>query len=647
MGKQVRQIERRPVPGGEAGRVGDFRTLAELSHDLIVRIDRDYQVSYVNPAYERFAISLAEVLGKPLSASGLPQAVVALCEACLAEAFERKHEISWEFDCAAGPEFARGVGIHFHARALPEADDHGHFDTVLMVLHDATAEHDMDQSLRESAQRYRSIVERNHDGVFALDTSGRFIEVNAACTTLTGYSAEELLQKSFMDLCAPDSLEAARRDFQESLSSGPGENLVAAILRKDGQRVELLVTGGPIVVDGKVVAIHAAAEDITRLQVAQAQERRARQQAQAALAAKDRFLAVLSHELRTPLSPIVITAHLLESNAAFPAEVREAAATIRRNAELEARIVDDLLDVTRISRGKIHLHATPIDMHEQIDRVVARCQNDLRARKLTLTVRLEAGDCHVHGDPTRLQQILWNLLKNALKFTPAKGRITVSTDNDSSGRLRIDIADTGVGIKPDVLPHIFSPFEQGDPEVTRLFGGLGLGLSISKGLAELHGGSVVAASAGPGQGSTFTLSLPVLRDFDPAEVASATDGEEPAGSLRVLLVEDHVDTIRTMTRLLDSHGHSVRTADCLAAALRAAAAETFDLLISDIGLPDGSGLDLMRQLHAQYALKGIALSGFGTEEDLRKSKEAGFAAHLTKPVNLKELERVIRRTVGR
>jgi len=647
MPKDVVETGRESAPGSDAGRrSGDFRALAELSSDVIVRIDRDYLVVYVNPYHHRLtAVPPAEVLGKAFSDVGLSSAAVRLCEACLAEAFEQKRQAAWEFDHV--PTAGTGEVVHFHACALPELDVHGSVETLLLILHDATVQHRAQQALCESEQRYRSIVEANPDGVFALDPNGRFIQANAACAALTGFSVEELLQKSFTDLCAPECLPAVR-DFHSNLANNSSGNVLAALIRKDGQRVDVLVTGGPIVVDGKVVAIHAAGHDITALQLAQAQERRARQLAQAAIAAKDRFLAVLSHELRTPLSPIVITAHLLESNLTFPPEVRDAATTIRRNAELEARIVDDLLDATRISRGKVHLHLAPTDMHEQITRVAARCQSDLRAQKLTLTMRLRARAWHVQGDPTRLQQILWNLVRNALKFTPADGRITIATDNDSPDHLRIDITDTGIGIKPEGLPHLFDRFEHGDPEVTRLFGGLGLGLSISKGLAELHGGSVAAASPGPGQGSTFTVKLPLLRDFDPAggEARSADSDESAVRALRVLLVEDHPDTIRTMTRLLDSHGHTVRTADCLAAALGAAAAETFDLLISDIGLPDGSGLDLMRQLRAQYALKGIALSGFGTEEDVRKSKDAGFAAHLTKPINLKELERVIRRTVG-
>ena len=247
----------------------------------------------------------------------------------------------------------------------------------------------------------------------------------------------------------------------------------------------------------------------------------------------------------------------------------------------------------------------------------------------------------MQADAARLQQVLWNLLKNAVKFTPEGGAITVRTEDAGPNRVRIDVSDTGCGIAPAVLPDIFDAFVQGR-NVTRRHGGLGLGLSISKRLVEMHGGTLEGFSSGEGRGSTFTLLLPVTSMAVEEDSQPAQPTGEAAPGRSILLVEDHPDTSKTMKKLLHHSGYQVRTADSVASALRAADAEAFDLLICDIGLPDGSGLDLMRQLLAKQPVKGIAVSGYGMEEDVRKSREAGFADHLTKPVDVRRLEEVIR-----
>jgi CheY-like chemotaxis protein len=243
-----------------------------------------------------------------------------------------------------------------------------------------------------------------------------------------------------------------------------------------------------------------------------------------------------------------------------------------------------------------------------------------------------------------MQQVFWNLMNNAVKFTPSRGRVAVRTANPAPGTLTVEVRDTGVGIDPDMLGRIFRPFEQAERTLRRRFGGLGLGLTISRRLVEVHGGTLVASSAGTDRGATFTVTLetiPAPEALARCDEAPAIDGVAPGppASLRILLVEDHEDTRRAMSRLLRMQGHEVTTADTVRAALDLAARETFDLLISDIGLPDGSGLELMRQLRQ---VRGIALSGFGSEDDLRRSREAGFAHHLTKPVNFRTLEQLIR-----
>jgi len=373
--------------------------------------------------------------------------------------------------------------------------------------------------------------------------------------------------------------------------------------------------------------------------------RQAKAEADQANRAKDHFLAVLSHELRTPLTPVLTTAQVMEADPRLGGEHREAVTMIRRNVELESRLIDDLLDLTRISRGKVQLHFTTVEVHEKVSHVARACDADLRGKQIELTLDLRADDDRVQADPGRLQQCFWNLLKNAIKFTPVGGRIRIETANAPGGKIAIAFGDTGIGIEPERLGRIFDAFYQGGEDVTRLFGGLGLGLSITRGLVELHGGTISARSPGKGRGSTFTIEFPLSLRPAPAR-REAVGPEEPAGAparLGILLVEDHADTRNVMARLLGSMGHEVVTAGDVASGLKAAGARPFDLVISDIGLPDGSGLDLIRQLSAGRAVKSIALSGYGHEEDVRKSREAGFTEHLTKPVDLRVLKGTIDR----
>jgi CheY-like chemotaxis protein len=323
-----------------------------------------------------------------------------------------------------------------------------------------------------------------------------------------------------------------------------------------------------------------------------------------------------------------------------------------------------------------------VDAHELVRQAVEICRENVGAKGLELTVELGAGHPHVRADAARLQQVLWNLINNAVKFTPAGGRVSISTRNgngeqafvgsasadglfiDHAGRSRpagvdrasgdgtslvIEVADNGVGIEPEMLPRIFKAFEQGEQSMSRRYGGLGLGLAITKALVDAHRGRLSAQSGGRNQGSTFSLELATV---DAPAAGEARDEERPPAlgierSLNILLVEDHEDTSRIMSMLLRGLGHGVRTAPNMAAALEASSAESFDLVISDIGLPDGSGIELMRQLKEKHAeLRGIALSGFGMEDDVLRSKEAGFVEHITKPVNFQRLEGVIRRVAS-
>jgi len=361
----------------------------------------------------------------------------------------------------------------------------------------------------------------------------------------------------------------------------------------------------------------------------------------AANQAKDNFLAMLSHELRTPLTPVIAALEALKTGPVDTSESKEALAMIRRNIDLESQLIDDLLDLTRITRDKLQLQLEPLDAHKAIANVLEMCGSELSAKRLRLSLELRAENHHIAADAPKFQQIIWNLLKNAIKFTGENGTITVSSSNESSQSLTIRVTDTGIGIEPEVMERIFNRFEQGDRSFQRRFGGLGLGLTISKSLAEAHGGTLLVESDGRDRGASFLLKIKTVPEDERARQPRAARADTLRRSLRILLVDDHPDTSVALERLLARRGHIVAAARDVRSAREAAESREFDLLISDVGLPDGSGLELMTHLRATSGIRGIAISGFGMNGDVEKSLQAGFTEHLVKPVNLEKLEAAI------
>ncbi|MDQ6654717.1 MAG: response regulator [Verrucomicrobiota bacterium] len=369
---------------------------------------------------------------------------------------------------------------------------------------------------------------------------------------------------------------------------------------------------------------------------------KARTEAERANLAKDRFLAMLSHELRTPLTPVLTSLLAIEIDE-VPEAIRPSLQMIRRNVELEARLIDDLLDLTRISKGKVQLSLEIVDAHVLLRSALEICQSDIDQKQLEVELDLAAERVALEADPARLQQIFWNLIKNAVKFTPATGKLRVRTRNNDEGLLCVEVSDSGVGIDAESLPKIFKAFEQGE---RAKLGGLGLGLAISKSLVETHNGRITAQSDGRDKGATFTAFFPVS---DRQASADANGGDAPSvdrKSLRLLLVEDHEDTNRSLTMLLRRRGYEVEPATSVAAALDIAARYDFDVLVSDIGLPDGTGVDLIQRLRRDREVLGVALTGFGMEDDIQKSHDGGFRHHLIKPVDLNKLDAVIQETAA-
>ena len=358
--------------------------------------------------------------------------------------------------------------------------------------------------------------------------------------------------------------------------------------------------------------------------------------------AKDHFLAVLSHELRTPLTPVLMAAGAMEKDAALPDEFRSNMAMIRRNVELEARLIDDLLDLTAISNGKVQLQSRTVDAKELVIQTDLIVRSEMEVTHPHVSLELLAKHNEVMGDPTRLQQIFWNLLKNAVKFTPVKGKVHVITSNPDARTWRLEITDTGKGIGAEELPHIFNAFEQGTRHISKRFGGLGLGLAISKALTDLHGGALYAKSAGLNEGALFTFEMPL--SLSPAKRNRKKPGpkKNTPSELKILLVEDHEATGAIMMRLLKKKGYVPFLAVTCSSALKQAKTNHFDLVISDLGLSDGTGFELMSKLKKLYGLNGIALSGYGVEEDVEQALDAGFLRHFTKPINLDHLDEAVR-----
>ena len=477
---------------------------------------------------------------------------------------------------------------------------------------------------------------------FVDPTSRRFLHVNDAFARMAERFGDVPAGRDIMEIPCDDVKIAPQGAIDRVLTFGTPFHLTEYPLKDKTEVTHFLninllrLQGAQETVQGVLYLVEDKTRDVTL-----------RQELIGANAAKDQFLALLSHELRSPLAPVIAMVGELEAEVPDSQSVREALEVVRRNVELEARLIDDLLDVTRISKGKLQLSFETICVHQILQRAYEICREEIEAKNLDVEFQLRAVHTHVEGDPARLQQVFWNLIKNSVKFTPEKGRITIATLNPVPDKIEALIIDTGIGVEHETIDKIFNAFEQGQADITRRFGGLGLGLTISKALIDAHDGKIHVQSPGKDQGSTFSVELntvfaPIGRDGDGQD--QPVD-REPKQSVpphrRVLLVDDHYDTCIGMKRMLERHGYEITVAHTAEQAVEKVRTEEFDLLISDIGLPDRSGYDLMREVRLNNDLPGIALSGFGSEQDVNQAREAGFAEHLTKPVSFERLEKTI------
>jgi PAS domain S-box-containing protein len=521
-------------------------------------------------------------------------------------------------------------------------------------------------ALRESEAQLRAILEGALDAVVGMDASGVVIDWNHQAVATFRYTREEAIGRRLSELIIPPQFrEAHERGLEKYFETGEGPLLNRRVevegLRKDGSLVpiELAIT---VVKGWGFYRFNAFARDISDRRAADEERNRLLEEAREANRMKDEFLAMLSHELRTPLSAIVGWAHMLRTGGLDEPTVARAIETIDRNAKVQNQLIEDILDVSRIVAGKFHLEMRSVDLVRIVESAIDTVSPLAAAKGVELRQDLAPEVrpcCPAIGDPERLQQVVWNLLTNAIKFTPKGGVVTVEVrQQDEPGEFEIVVRDTGQGIAPEFLPHIFERFRQAGTGARR-HGGLGLGLSIVRHIVEMHGGSVMATSGGNGQGSVFTLRLPVVEAGEDGQRVPPLSREEAGlddaprlDGVRVLVVEDEADARHLLAAVLQKRGALVFMASSTAEALETLERERPDVLLSDIALQEQDGYELIRKVRSLSPERGgripaAALTGYGRLEDRMRALSAGFQLHAAKPVEPAELVAVVASLAGK
>jgi PAS domain S-box-containing protein len=527
----------------------------------------------------------------------------------------------------------------------------------------------------ELASRFQAIIESSDDAIVSKDLNGIVRSWNPGAERIFGYTAAEMIGRSIEVLFPADHEDEEPRILERLRRGERVDHFETVRVRKDGTHINVSVTISPVRSrSGTIIGASKIARDVTTLKQLMTQreellksERHARQEAERQSRVKDEFLATLSHELRTPLNAILGWSQMLRARADtagsgeavggdLSAELIEGLEVIERNTRVQTRLIDDLLDVSRITAGKIRLDVQQMDLGDVVKAAVASVRHSAEVKDIRLQVVLDPLAGPVRGDPSRLQQCVWNLLTNAMKFTPKGGKVQVSLERVNS-HLEICVSDDGEGIEPDLLPHLFERFRQGDASTTRRHGGLGLGLSIVKHLVEMHGGMARAKSPGPGQGSTFCIELPLMLIHGRDETTVRTHpryATEPTAltnhpsleGITVLAVDDEHDALTLVKRVLESCGARVLIADSAGDALKLVRDEKPDVILSDIGMPGEDGYDFIRSVRSLPAAQGgrtpaAALTAFARAEDRTRALLAGFQTHVAKPVEPTELTAVV------
>ena len=646
--------------------------LLESMGDAFVAVDQDWRIIYQNAAAERInAKPRAEVLGKTLWEEW-PATVGSIADEQYHYAIAQQESVHFELHYYEPPDHDVWLDVH----AYPFEQGLGIFyrDITARKQSETTIQR-ISTELERQLQKFDAIATSIPDFLYTFDRSGRFTYTNQALLNLLQKTEAEVMGKNFHDLDYPtDVASKLQAQIQQVIERGQALRDETPFTSTIGTRAYEYIFVPLFSQSGNVEAVAGITRDITdrkRIEAEREQllqhEQTARAAAETANRIKDEFLAVLSHELRSPLNPILGWSKLLQQGKLNTTKTATALATIERNAQLQVQLIDDLLDISRILRGKLSLEETPVDLSRVITAALETVRLAMEAKSLQLHLLFAPDVGVVIGDAGRLQQVIWNLLSNAVKFTPNGGEVTVKLEQAEEGReaggdrsfsasppfptyAQITITDTGKGIAPDFLPYVFDHFRQEDGATTRKFGGLGLGLAIARQIVEMHGGTIAVDSSGEGQGATFTVRLPLATREWATETREQPDQpvpptpHTPLTGLQILVVDDEVDSREFVVFVLEQEGAIVISAASAIEALQMTEQATFDLVISDIGMPDLDGYGLMRQLRQRkrtQAIPAIALTAYARDFDRQQALQSGFQQHLTKPIEPGDLVQTV------
>jgi len=548
-------------------------------------------------------------------------------------------------------EYITADGLHYYEYILtPLRNSKQSIEGVITVSRDITEHKRAEKSLRESEARFRRLFESNLTGVAFWNVDGFILDANDAFLQLAGYTRDEfatLGKINWRELTPVEYKDLDDRALLEVQTTGVSRLYEKEYLQRDGKRVPI-VLGIALLNDSKDNGVAFVLDITGRKSVEQEcdrlleREMKARKEAEIANTIKDEFLAVLSHELRTPLNSVLGWAKMLRTRNFDEKTTKHALETIERNAKLQTQLIEDLLDVSTILRGKLNLNTCPVNLVMVVEAALETVQLAAQAKLIQIQTIFDPTLGQVMGDPNRLGQIVWNLLSNAVKFTPAGGQVEIRL-MEVGNQAQIQVSDTGKGISPEFLPYVFDYFRQADSTTTRTFGGLGLGLAIVRKVIEMHGGNVQAESPGEGSGTTFTVELPLLVRSEQVtrEENESLDCEPESSFLsntQVLVVDDEPDIRDLISFILQDYGVQVTTVSSAQEALEALSESIPDVLISDIGMPKTDGYMLMREVRSRSPEQGgnvpaIALTAYAGEMNQQQALAAGFQMHISKPVD--------------